>query len=128
MSVPVVRELRESDIRKFNSPWDFWGIDGLGLDHWGFVYTSTCKHTYKSIDERDESDTRYISFFQCTKCNEKMSVRITFGCPICKGRHNQFIGGCLGSAVHYCPDNARIPFYKKDIRGAQLEVQFTSSS
>lgn len=119
----AVRDLRPEDMIVLNSPWDFWGLDGLGINEWGIVITSTCKHSYEPIGERDEEDTKYQEFFQCTKCREKMFVRVTFGCPVCKGRHVQFLG-YLGSAVHFCPQDARIPFYKKDIQGAHLEVKF----
>jgi hypothetical protein len=121
-----VREFRHEDLKVFNKPWDFWGQDGPGPDEWGFVFVSTCKHTYEISRERGEEDTSYREFFQCTKCNEKMCVRITFGCPICKGRHLQFCSPEWSSSTMFCPDHPVVPFYKKDIRGAQLEVLFSS--
>lgn len=120
-----VREFRDEDLKIFNSPWDFWGQNGLGPDEWGFAVVSTCKHTYEVMNERAEGDTTYREFFQCTKCNEKMFVRIMFGCPVCKGRHLQFWNP-EWSTTFVCPDKPIVPFYKKDIRGAHLEVSFSS--
>ncbi len=120
-----IKELTEKEEKILNRPWDFWGVDGLGPDEWAFVFTSTCRHTYECVQERDVCDTSYRQFFQCTTCNEKLCIRITFGCPICKGRHLQFCSPEWSSSM-FCPHNPVVPFYKKDVRGAQLEVLFFS--
>jgi hypothetical protein len=121
---PRVEVAKEEDIHVFNSVWDFFGEHGLGPSEWRFLFTSTCKHEYTVPTSRemdDDKDTSFREFFQCTKCNEKLYVRITFGCPVCKGRHLQFSGFMYD---FYCPQNPTVPFRKKDIRGAQLEVYF----
>lgn len=120
--VMKIEEWNERDLIIANSAWDFFGETGPGPNEWCFTFTSYCKHTYESVREAvDDEDTSYRDFFQCTKCKEKMSVRITFGCPVCKGRHLQFVG-CVYN--FYCPQNPVVPFRMKDIRGAQFEVLF----
>lgn len=122
--VCTVRGCNDRDLEITNSVWDFFGETGYGIDEWRVIFTSKCQHSYECLYESEDDDVvdrPFQNFFQCTKCRQKMSVRITFGCPICKGRHLQFHGYMYD---YYCPQKPTIPFRKRDVRGAQFEVLF----
>lgn len=110
------------DLHWINSAWDFFGD---GPSNWCVSMECTCRHSYEVVsDSQCEDDTTYREYFQCIHCKEKLQVQITFGCPICHGRHLQFIGLC-GSNYYFCPQNPVVPFHKSEIRGAQFEVLIT---